>query len=300
MSSRYRYTTMDRIFTKLSSDVTDDFDEGRVIEWTGEALEFIMCPKSYEEGISFLEVKNHRATLPKWCHAIIQVARLGRAYIDTDFKTCVKDTMVSADPEFDFAVMDSAGGLTLIPEFNFKLDYSNWKCCEYKRKYTPVRLSNNSLFNTLVCRDEESLCGDDEYKIVMGDTLVTSFRDGIVAVPYLRQATDENGYPMIPDHISFTTAIIAYIRTRMAARDFDNGREGAKGRLDKAESDWQWYCKQASNVDMMPYGIDEHQNLLEQRSYLLPKQNNYYSFFGNLGKGEIRKYNNPDGRRRRR
>ncbi len=88
---------------------------------------------------------------------------------------------------------------------------------------------------------------------------------------------------MIPDNISFTSAIVAYIKWKMLDRMSYLGREGTAQRAIKAEQDWHWYCKQASNLDMMPYGIDEHQNLLEQRSYLLPRHNRYYGFFGNLG-----------------
>jgi hypothetical protein len=47
---------------------------------------------------------------------------------------------------------------------------------------------------------------------------------------------------------------------------------------------------------MMPNGVDELQNMMEQRSYLIPRQNAYYGFFGRLAHKEQRRFNNPDGR----
>src|SRR4051812_31515118 len=75
MSKSYKYVSINRIFSKLIRDVTDEFSEGDVIEWCGEALEFAGGVKSYEEAVAFIEVANHQCILPPRLHAIIQVAR---------------------------------------------------------------------------------------------------------------------------------------------------------------------------------------------------------------------------------
>jgi len=96
---------------------------------------------------------------------------------------------------------------------------------------------------------------------------------------------------MIPDTYSYTTAITKYVTMKLMEKDFYNGRQGSDKRLQKAEQDWQWYCKQASNELFMINGVDEHENLLEQRQYLLPKQNHYYGFFGKFNNAENRRFN---------
>ena len=75
-------------------------------------------------------------------------------------------------------------------------------------------------------------------------------------------------------------------------KDYYKGREGAKGKYDTAKEEWHWYCGQAGNFAMAPNGIDEHQNLLDQRSYMLPRNGQYFSFFGNLAKPENRFWDN--------
>lgn len=150
----------------------------------------------------------------------------------------------------------------------------------------------------LVCHDDhEKNCGPHEYSVVQGKFLRFSFREGIVALAYTRQMVDpETGYPMIPDEISAITAITKYITMKLMERDYYAGRDGSQGRLQKAESDWQWYCKQAANQHFGLHGIDDFQDMLEQRQHMIPNLNHYYSFFGNLNKGEGRKWNDPDGR----
>ena len=46
----------------------------------------------------------------------------------------------------------------------------------------------------------------------------------------------------------------------------------------------------------MPWGVDQHQNLMDQGNYLLPRRKQYYGFFGKLGAAEGRNINDPDSR----
>jgi len=66
--------------------------------------------------------------------------------------------------------------------------------------------------------------------------------------------------------------------------------------MQKAEQDWHWYCKQARNRSLMPKGVDAHQNIMEQRQYMLPRLKRYYGFFGKMSRPESRKFNDSDNR----
>lgn len=175
------------------------------------------------------------------------------------------------------------------PYFDLKYEYEGWRNSNiYRQAYTPVRLANNTFFNTLVCPEETTglynTC-TDEYTIV-GDKLRVSFQEGSVAVAYYRQAVDpETGYPMIPDDYSVITAITMYITMKYMGRMWYLGREGFGDKYQKAEQDWHWYCKQAGNRALLPYGIDEHENLKDMRHQLIPQQNRYYGFFGKMSRG---------------
>ena len=106
--------------------------------------------------------------------------------------------------------------------------------------------------------------------------------------PSLRNPLDSEGLPMIPDNISFTNAIVAYIILKIMKREFYSGKEGSSNKMQVAEQDWQWYCKQASNKSLIPKGIDELQNLVEQTNYLIPRRNSYHNYFGNLNNREVK------------
>lgn len=325
---RYTYTSIDRIFSKLTRDLGSDFDETSVVEWAGEALEFIGAEKSYEEAVCFAEVKDHQTLIPKGLHNIIQIARhLTWTKTGTDDNTFCPNTVLSsisednpADNPPTIPVVIDCMGMPITdydlayyrPFFDLKFEYELWRNCSiYRLLFTPVRLATHSFFNSLVCTELTDFDNglnvnnrlytneQDEYTIIQKKILRFSFKEGMVAIAYNRQSLDEEtGYPLIPDHISYTTAITKYCTMKQFEREFYAGREGAQGKLQKAELDWQWYCKQAGNVDKMPYGIDEHQNLLEQRSYLIPRHNRYYNFFGNMARPEHRRFNDPDYRNR--
>ena len=109
--------------------------------------------------------------------------------------------------------------------------------------------------------------------------------------------TDEKtGYPLIPDDYSIITAITMYITMKYMGRLWYMGREGYADKYQKSEQDWQWYCKQAGNKQMMPHGVDQFQNFTESRNQLLPSKNRYYGFFGKLGREGNTGWKDPNHR----
>ena len=156
--------------------------------------------------------------------------------------------------------------------------------------FTPVRLTEHSFFNTSVCQELDTSIYDnceDEYNIQFGDTLKFSFPYGQVAIAYNKnQVDEETGYPMVPENISYITAIVNYCRWKWFEREFYSGREGASNKMTYAEDQWIWYCGQAKNKALSIEGVDEHQNFLDQRQYLMPQKKRYFGYFGNLNRPE--------------
>jgi hypothetical protein len=315
------YTTVDRIFSKLSRDLKiDDFNEDDVIEWTGEALEAIDAVTMLEECVEFAYVKNHNVTLPKFSKGIIQIAEHNGNFMETTPNDivqalCANDGSGSLPPDCGcesitskYIPVDNSGYPIFDedvyewqPNINVQAEYINWTRCDlYKQKWTPVRLANHSFFNTVVCEepDSDKLYSNSrsEYTIIGDSTLRFSFQVGYVAISYTRQKLDANNYPMIPDQYSYTTAITKYITMKLMEREFYAGRQGAERKMMKAEADWQWYCKQAGNRGLMPHGIDQFQNMLDQSQYLIPRMFRYNQFFKDLSRPEGRKFNDPDHR----
>ena len=329
MGRQLNYVSADRIIAKLYRDLgLEDINETDVIEQVGEALEAIGAITLYEEAVAFIEIENHQADLPNGLHSIIQIARnnkwskesketLSPANILLDCSCQEMENIDSPDTPCGCnngninppqgVPIDCNGKLLgdyevayYRPYFDLQYEYHLWGNSHYyKEHYTPVRLANHSFFNTIVCPEDQNWYTGghtDEYTIV-GDKIRTSFKEGSIALAYYRQKVDEEtGYPMIPDEYSIITAITMYVTMKHMARLWYMGREGYGDKYQKAEQDWQWYCKQAGNKALMPHGVDQFQNLTESRNQLLPSRNRYYGFFGKLGREGNTGFKDPNHR----
>lgn len=311
--SDMNFTTVDRILARVYKYIkSTDIAESDVIEWAGQALDLLKTPEIQEEAVKFLKVKNHEAELPNGFQMVLQIAKYNKDEDDIK-KDCTKEVDVS---EVDLECPDCCGECGLIdylycdwsctyrPFFDMQWQYIDWTVSTYYKEYfTPVRLANHTLFNTIVCKEkvmyEADCCGPDEYTIV-GTTekkLRFSFKEGNVALSYIRSAVDkETGYPLVPDHEQHLSAINYFILWKIAELLDWNGREGYGSKAEKNMQLWLKYAKQAKNFAKMPKSIDQFQNLLEQSHYLIPRTNRYYGYFGSLGKAENRRFNDPDRR----
>lgn len=321
MARNLTYTSVDRILSKIYRDLgIEEIDESQVIEWTGEALEHIGAISLYEEAIAYLEINNYQAELPRGLHSIIQVARNNK-WEKTEEKICPANVILDCplnevndcnlpiqeekllneeskcDMEDIPIILDCNGKLIgdyevayYRPYFDLQYWYRDWRCSRlYKNDFTPIRLANHTLFGTLVEQEDESVYSQtrhyqDEYDIIE-NIIRTSFKEGGIVISYNRQKLDPTtGYPMIPDDISVIQAITYYITWKYMQRMWYMGREGYGDKMQYAEKQWIWYCKQAGTKFMMLFGVDQHQNFTESRFQKIPNHNRYYGFFGNLGR----------------
>ncbi len=306
-----KFTSIDRIFNKLDRDLPIEVDEVDIIEWTGEALSAIKSKRYVEEAVRFLQVNDWQTLLPNNFHYVVQIAKNQQAITITETEISDTDEVIG-EPETDYPVCLDCNGVPYEgydvayyrPYYDLKYEYKFFYGNKtFQRCYVPVRLATSSFFNSVVCSDDNSDCnillnGDlkntglyksssYEYTVVKDEVLRFNFQEGIIALAYTRNITDKDGLPMIPDDYSVTTAIVSYITMKIMKRLFYLGKEGSVSKLQKAEEDWNWYVSQAKSNAKMPQTIDEYENLMNQRSYLIPRRRQYNNFFGNLNKPEI-------------
>jgi hypothetical protein len=318
MQQKFQYVTLDTILSKYLRDFRgNELNEDDAIEWIGEALGHMKSASASEEAIAFLEVKNYQAPLPNGLQYVIQIAK-SNDWSPENLDVCSAQNLVaelcpesistpsSCNTPSEGVLLDCQGNLISEPErayyrpyFDLQYEYLDWVHSRaFQGKFTPVRLANHTFFNTLVCQtsNSEGLYEScvDEYTIVQ-DQLRFSFREGFVALAYIRTKVDvETGYPMIPDDESAKAAITYYIGWKIKEREAWNHREGAMQLAQIAEARWLKYVKQFNNKAKMPWGVDDYQDLMEQSNYLIPRHNRYYGFFGKLGKAEHRPFNDPN------
>jgi len=312
-----QYTTVDRIFSKIYRDLDGlERSEADLIEWVGEALDFLKVEGNQEEVVAFMEVKDFHADLPCGFQMALQLAKNVNWTPDNKLETCLNTTPVE-DEEGTPIELDCFTGLPVPlscdgkpltdydvayyrPFYDLKWEYQPFTGSSYyQNNFTPIRLSNNTFFNSLVCREgDESIYNSctDEYTIVgtAERRFRFSFKEGQVALSYLKTVVDEEtGYPMVPDQISYISAIVYYLKWKIAEQHQWSGRQGFAGLATDSERKWMHYVKQAKNWTMMPKSIDDYQDLLEQSHRLIPNHRRYYGYFGKLNKGEDRSFNNP-------
>lgn len=303
------FTTVDRVLAKFHRDLKGtDFNESDLIEWIGEALDFLKVPQVQEEAVAFIEVKDYHADLPKCFHMILQIARNNKwsqekkevvcsVLSDDDNKEedCCKECHTHPANKAGYPIPLDRDGKPITdyevayyrPFFDLQWEYNLWtNSNSYKQDYTPVRLSNNSFFNSIVCKEKNNIYNncEDEYTIVgsIDKKLRFSFKNGSVAVSYLKNRIDpETGYFLIPDNISYTSAIVYYVKWKIAEWYDWSGRQGFTSIAQNSERLWLKYARQAKNFMKMPKSLDEYQNLLEQTHYLIPNHKRYYGYFGN-------------------
>lgn len=314
---KYSYISVDNILAKYHRDFRGlDIHESDSVEWIGEALGFMKIPSAQEERIAFIEVVNHQAILPNGLHYIINIAR-DNHWLKEDPTTCPSE-VIDALTEEEIAATDTCdthylavdcNGKPLFddeqtyytPYFDLQGEYYGWCNTQYyQQRYTPVRLANQSFFNSLVCQDPNmsdiyrNNSHHDEYTIIEQCVLRFSFQSGYIAVSYLGQKVDtQTGYPMIPDNEYARNAITYYMVWKTKQRESYLHREGSLALSREAQGQWNSYVKKFKNHAKMPTGVDQHQNLMEQSRYLIPRFNRYYGFFGKLGRAEERPFNDP-------
>ena len=318
MARQVKFTSLDRVLAKIYRDLgLEEINETDVIEWTGEALEFIGTQMLYEEAVAFVEIEDHQADLPNNLHQIIQVARNNNWTKKNKTSLCPANVVLdctSEEAENDsednpspcgcnksapyyqgFIPLDCEGKIIgdhevayYRPYFDLKYEYELWRGSHYyTTQYTPVRLSNHSFIGSLVCEEtSHNLYSShtDEYTIVR-DKIRTSFKEGSIAIAYYKQALDEETrYPLIPDDASVLSALMYYITWKYMQRMWYMGREGYGDKMQQAERQWIWYCKQAGNRFFLPHGEDDLMNFTDMRKQLVPTKDRYYGFFGKLSR----------------
>lgn len=302
-------TTVDRVLSGINRDLRGtDINESDTIEWIGEAVGFLQMPEIQEQAVAFMKVEDFETDVPEGFQMVLQIARYNKFIQPVN----VEDIDIPDDVDMDCpgcsavgSVMDwLLGSLDISgkPWFNMQWQYIPWTVSEYhKNNFSPVRLANNTMFDSIVCKEKKPYNSDctDEYTIVgtVDRKLRFSFKTGIVALSYIKSAIDDTtGYPLIPDDVRHITAIKYYLRWKIAEYLDWVGREGFGTKADKNMGLWLKYAKQAKNFTKMPKTIDQFQNLLEQSHHLIPRLNRYYGYFGKLGRQENRKFNDPDNR----
>lgn len=122
---------------------------------------------------------------------------------------------------------------------------------------------------------------------VQGDVLYTNLREGTLEVSYRAIALDEEGFPLVPNNVSYTRALEQYIKVQWFTILFDlNKIQPAV--LQNAQQEYAFYVGQAQNSLIMP-SLSEMESITNMWNTLLPRVNEFRKGFKNTGSKEYLK-----------
>jgi hypothetical protein len=246
----YKYVSVYEIIEGVYRDsgIQEELDIWDVIEWAGEALELIGAGVSYVELIGELCVSGHKVKLPCNFHSLEQIS-----YNGIPLPLC--------SGTFG-AISTNSGNATKNVIDGKEVDATNF----------PLTDSENKNGNCYYIND---------------NFIVTSFDKGCLLVSFRGINVDKEGFPMIPDNVSYKKAVKAYIQT-MVDRIWWRRGSLQEAVFRDSQRDWEWYVKQARGSASMP-NLDQMENIKNQWVKLKPNMNSSRTFFTDLASPGRRK-----------
>ena len=300
-----KLVSVETVLSSLYRDLRpeQELSENDLIEWAGEALEFIGAYPQYTEAVDYIKVEDYKAHIPCGFHKLVQIAHKVTAgdncdcaikitSSDSTTATCTASSCSCSDTVTDPCPTSNTAEDVVVQQakqlIDYHLTYRFAKTGYFFQNYKPMRLATSAFSRAKLahCTDCINLSGSCESEYNIDHPYIkTSFKEGNICMSYLKQPTDDRGWPMIPDKVSYIEAIKRYIVYKLKYSEFLTGK--LPGNIfAKLEDDWHWYCRQARNKMNMPDTIDKMQNLKDSWKRMFDKPNRYYGFFGRLSEPE--------------
>lgn len=151
------------------------------------------------------------------------------------------------------------------------------------RSHISYRYSTDSFHMSKEKPDVGRYGTDLTYKI-QGSVIYTSTKDTDIEIAYNAIATDDEGYPLLPDNPSFLRALEAYIKKQQFTILFDLGKL-QPAILQNAQQEYAFYVGQCQTDMIMP-SIDQMESLTNLWTSLIARANEHSKGFINSGSKE--------------
>jgi hypothetical protein len=293
----YNLTSVKRVIAKVFTDL--DLKEGDhrvsdMIEWAGEALEKIGGFPTFvnkvlgKDDLPLLEISNYQVKLPCDFHSLIQVA-----YAPTSAGPFYP--MRYATGSFDSGITNETSSTTYtVPESDlvivcmslYNLKYADALAKINTEPSIRAQLSAMLTPTTNQLPDGGTSATSDYTYILKGHYLKTNVNTGFIMMAYQAIPIDYEGYPLIPDNVSFIEAVYWYITMKLLYPQWVGGRVRDAVYAD-AKRSWNFYCKQAYGNAMMPNGAEQMETIKNTWHRLVEEFNEHDSFFSTLGQEQI-------------
>ena len=242
----YKYASTYEIIEKLyrDGDYSEELPWEDCVVWISEALDLIGAYPQYlrkvtgDLGEPCLNITDYKAKLPCDVFRIEQVAVNGVAarYSGNSFHHLMGE-----------------------------------ECCTvpvYPSQYEDLFKDNSdNIFTNL------SAATDNAFQVptydVNNNFLTLNYKEGKVCIAYIAKPIDKNGFPLIPDDISYKQAVTKYCMYKLDYREWRKGKLGDK-QFQYSDREWMFYCGQAKGSANMP-SVDMLERIKHQWIKLIPE-----------------------------
>ncbi len=302
----FNYVSINSIISRLNIGGGKSIGRGAIIEWGADALDLVLYKPLLEQAVVFLPVVNHKGNYNKRIIDIIQVARFkyngdvinllhpkNNEQCQIAKKVCpaviIENIPEAEEPTNCYCgVLPKAEAITLnyaAPYLEMNVVHESWfRQDYYMSNFEPVKLTTNTMFNFLAefPKASQDFSNKLEYNISYPN-IITSFKEGYVAMSIIRHKVDEKGYPMVPDDVNTLEAIKYYILWKYYENmTFDDNTNKNRNNRDYALEMYDYYMGLSRSSAMNKALIDNMENFTQANKYLLPNDYSYNNFFGDI------------------
>ena len=148
----------------------------------------------------------------------------------------------------------------------------------------PVYRESGHSFHMSKMKPNVRYTGEFTYKI-QGMVIFTSTKDADLEIAYRAFATDDEGYPLLPDNTSFLRGLENYIKLQWFTIKYDMG-EISEGVLANTQQEYAWAAGDAQS-EFSRLTLDKAETLFNSFKTLLPRNNEHWKAFFDNGSKEM-------------
>ena len=246
-------------------------------EWIFEAVEKIGAPVQYvqkesgEDGVPIFEIHEHQVPIPDDLESLTAVA----------YSTDGTNWVQARKDESSFKARNvSYNDRHYIPE-----QPAREPMITHRSQLLGIN-GSTALLNAI----KENRVNEPTYWIKPG-WIVLNKDNGKVKLSYKAIATDERGYPLIPDMASYQEAIYWYVMMKLNFPKFLKGKLGGRikfnmGTYTYIQQQWNFYRNQAYAESMMP-NESEMISIKNEWTKLIPDWSADENFFKETGQKQL-------------
>lgn len=277
----YNYTKCESVIAKVMADLNISEKNIRITdmrEWIFEAVDKIGAPMQYiqkesgSDGEPILKIEDYQVPIPVGLQSLDAVAY-----------------SKSKNGNWEYVRSNTSA-------FKNQGRGCNCGCNTDDNKLFPEKINTLSQLYTIngtryLEKNFNTYSNDTTYFIKPG-WIVTNRKDGYLKIAYKTIATDERGYPLVPDLSSYQEAVYWYVVMKLSFPKYLSGKLGGKGVNSSQntffyiQQQWNFYRNQAYAECMMP-DAGEMQSIKNDWNKLLPQFDAQDDFFSSQGDEQI-------------